>query len=125
MLQSSAAVRQSELRTVAIAESIHASVSVAADAAWSAIDQAKNARAAVTSGQAALGAEREKYRLGIGAVVDVLTVEDRLTSALLNQVQAELSYALALTQLRLATGTLVEPDKPVQTIEGSIFFRVP
>lgn len=125
MLQSSAAVRQSELRTTAIAEGIHASVSVAVDAVWSAMDQARKARESVASFHSALTAEREKYRLGIGSVVDVLTVEDRLTSALLSEVQAELAYALALTQLRLATGTLVEPDKPVQTVEGSVFFRLP
>ena len=125
LLQSSAAVRQSELRTTGLAQGIHASVAVAADAVWSAIDQARKARESVALFQSALAAEREKYRLGIGSIVDVLTVEDRLTSALQGQVQAELAYALALTQLRLATGTLVEPDKPVQTVEGSVFFRLP
>ena len=125
LLQSEAALRQSELRSTALAEGIHALVSVAADALWSAIDQAKKARESVASFESALTAEREKYRLGMGSVVDILTVEDRLTTALLSDVQAEVAYALALTQLRLATGTLIEPDKPVQTVEGSVFFRVP
>ncbi len=125
LVQSEAAVRQSELRSTALAEGLHALVSVAADALWSAIEQARKARESVVSFESALTAEREKYRLGIGSVVDVLTVEDRLTTALLSQVQAEVAYALALTQLRLATGTIVDPDKPVQTVEGRIFFQVP
>lgn len=125
LLQSQAALSQSELRMTSIAESIHASVYVASDAVWSTIEQSRKAHESVRSFQSALAAEREKYRLGIGSVVDILTVEDRLTTALLSEVQADLAYALALTQLRLATGTIVDPDKPVQTVEGSVFFRVP
>jgi outer membrane protein len=125
LLQSQAALSQSELRTTSLAESIHAAVYVAADAVWSTIEQSRKAHESVASFQSGLAAEREKYRLGIGSVVDILTVEDSLTTALLSEVQADLAYAAALTQLRLATGTLVDPDKPVQTVEGSVFFRVP
>lgn len=125
LLQSQASLSQSELRTTSVAENIHALVYVAADAVWSTIEQSRKAHESVASFQSALGAEREKYRLGSGSVVAILTVEDSLTTALLSEVQADLAYALALTQLRFATGTLIEPDKPVQTVEGSVFFRVP
>jgi outer membrane protein TolC len=125
LLQSVAALKQSELRRTTISQGVTAAVSVAADAVWSAVEQSRKAREAVASFQSALAAEQEKYRLGIGSVVSVLTVEDRLTSAMLELVQAELAYALALTQLRLATGTLIEPGSPVQTIDGSVFFSVP
>ena len=53
----------------------------------------------------ALDNEREKYRLGVGSLVEVLTVEDRLTGVLVAQVQAELGYAVALARLRQGTGT--------------------
>jgi hypothetical protein len=55
----------------------------------------------------------------------VLTLEDRLTIAMQSQVNAELAYALALTQLRLATGTIVEPDQAVQSVDRNVFFSMP
>jgi outer membrane protein TolC len=87
--------------------------------------QLQRAREAVASSQAALEGEREKYRLGVGQLVDVLTMEDRLTTAEQNQVTAELDYALALTQLRFATGSIVEPDKTVQSVDHEVFLTVP
>jgi outer membrane protein TolC len=71
----------------------------------------------------ALDNERAKYRLGVGSLVDVLTVEDRLTGVLTSQVQAELLYAIAIARLRQATGTVVEPDKTAQSIDPAIFLR--
>jgi len=52
-------------------------------------------------------------------------MEDRLTVAEQTRVGAEVGYAQALTQLRFATGSIVEPDKTVQTVERDIFFTVP
>ena len=74
---------------------------------------------------AALDGEREKYRLGAGQLVDVLTMEDRLTVAQQTLVSAELGYAQALTQLRFATGSIVAPDKAVQAVDREVFFTVP
>jgi outer membrane protein TolC len=87
--------------------------------------QLQRVQQAVAASQAALEGEREKYRLGVGQIVDVLTMEDRLTTAEQNQVTAELGYALALTQLRFATGSIVEPDKTVQSVDRDVFFNVP
>ena len=38
---------------------------------------------------------------------------------------AELGYALALTQLRFATGSIVEPDKTVQSVDRDVFLHRP
>jgi len=57
--------------------------------------------------------------------VDVLTVEDRLTAAEQTQVSAQVGYALALTQLRYATGSIVEPDRAVQAVDRLVFFTAP
>jgi len=73
----------------------------------------------------ALDNEREKYRLGVGSLVEVLTVEDRLTGVLVAQVQAELGYAVALARLRQGTGTIVEPDKAVQRVDPAVFLTLP
>jgi outer membrane protein TolC len=87
--------------------------------------QVDRAREAVVSFQAALQGEREKFSLGFSSVVDVLTVEDRLTTAMTSQVNAELSYAIALTQLRSATGTIVESGKAGYSVTQDVFFSVP
>ncbi|MES1258456.1 MAG: hypothetical protein ABUS51_08495, partial [Acidobacteriota bacterium] len=65
------------------------------------------------------------FRLGLSALIDVLTVEDRLTAALNNQVQARLSYAHSMVQLRLATGTIVARDQPVRDVDDSVFLHLP
>jgi len=56
--------------------------------------QLQRAREAVASSQVALEGEREKYRLGVGQLVDVLTMEDRLTTAEPKPGDRELGYAL-------------------------------
>ena len=124
-MRAQSSVRQAELRTLQTSQSIMASVVTVVGAVRNAALQLQRAREAVASSQAALEGEREKYRLGVGQLVDVLTMEDRLTTAEQNQVTAELDYALALTQLRFATGLIVEPDKTVQSVDHEVFLTVP
>ena len=124
-MRAQSSVRQAELRTLQTSQTIMASVVTAVAGVRNAALQLQRAREAVASSQAALDGEREKYRLGVGQLVDVLTMEDRLTTAEQNQVTAELGYALALTQLRFATGSIVEPDKAVQSVDHEVFLTVP
>lgn len=63
---------------------------------------------AVQGFQAALDGERDKLRLGVGSLTDLLTVEGRLTEALLDLVSAQQAYAVGLVQLRYASGTLID-----------------
>jgi outer membrane protein TolC len=118
-------LRQAELRTLQTSQSIMASVVTAVGGVRNAALQLQRAREAVAASQAALEGEREKYRLGVGQLVDVLTMEDRLTVAEQTQVNAQLGYALALAQLRFATGTIVEPDKTIQSVDREVFLTVP
>jgi len=124
-MRAQSSLRQAELRTLQTSQAIMASVVTAVGGVRNAALQLQRAREAVASSQAALEGEREKYRLGVGQLVDVLTMEDRLTTAEQNQVTAELGYALALTQLRFATGSIVEPDKAVQSVDHEVFLTVP
>jgi outer membrane protein TolC len=61
----------------------------------------------------------------MGSIVNVLTVEDKLTGSMSDQVQAQLAYALALTQFRFDTGMLISPNKPVQHVEPDTFVSLP
>ena len=85
----------------------------------------EKASESVTAFQAALDGEREKYRLGFGSLVDILTIEDRLTSALAVQVQARLDAAVQLAHLRQATGTLVEPNAAAPRADRQAFVTLP
>jgi outer membrane protein TolC len=118
-------LRQAELRSLQTSQSVMASVVTALAGVRNAMLQLRSAETAVGASQAALDGEREKYRLGVGQLVDVLTMEDRLTVAEQTHVTAELGYALALTQLRFVTGSIVEPDKTVQAVDRDVFFTVP
>lgn len=125
VVQTRSAASAAAYRIQDTARSISSSVLVAMEGVRAAIQQLAMVNRSVEYSQTALENQAEKYRLGVGSLVEVLTVEDRLTTALGNQVQAELGYALAVARLRQATGTIVEPDKPVQAIDPSIFVRPP
>jgi outer membrane protein TolC len=125
LMVAQANVRQAEFRTLQTSQVIMASVITAVGGVRNAALQLQRTQKAVAASQAALDGEREKYRLGVGQLVDVLTMEDRLTVTEQSLVSAQLGYALALTQLRFATGSIVEPDQTVQSVDRDIFFSVP
>jgi outer membrane protein len=108
-----------------LAHTIGSSVLTALQAVNNADQQRERARAAANYYQKALEGEREKYRLGMASIVDVLTIEGLLTTADGSEVQAEQAYALALTQLRFTTGSFVAPGKTVLTINGESFRLIP
>ena len=83
------------------------------------------AREAVALFQAALEGEKDKLRLAMGSLTDLLTVESRLTSALVDLVTTQETYAVALARFRHATGTLVAAEGPVQSIDREVFFSPP
>ncbi len=123
--QANASLRQTELRQDDLARTIASGVAVAVEGVRNATARLASARESVRRFRAALDAEQEKHTLGENSLIDVLTVEDRLTTALENEVQAKAAYALSVVQLRLATGTIVIADKPVQNIAPEVFSQVP
>jgi outer membrane protein TolC len=72
--------------------------------------QGAAATEAVQRYEASVRNERLRRRLGTATVIDVITVEDRLTSALLTDVALRQNYASAIAQLRFEVGQLVQRD---------------
>ena len=124
-IQAVATQTQMESQSLQLSHTIASAVINAAQAVRNAALQVNKARAAVTFYRASLTGQREKYHLGMASVVDVLTVENSLTTALTTEVQAELSYAQALTQFRYATGTIIPPGKTVTVINPNVFRTLP
>jgi outer membrane protein TolC len=125
VLRSEGAVTQAEVQRLQLARGINSSVVVSLEGVRNAILRAQRAREAVDSFRSALTGEREKYAGGIGSIVNILSVEDKLTAALSEQVQSELAYVTALAQFRLATGTLVQPNQAVQNVPADTFVALP
>jgi outer membrane protein TolC len=123
--QSEASVEQARLRLQQVQRQVMADVVNALEGVAHAAKEVAMAEQAVEAYQKALEGEREKYRLGVGSLVDVLTIEDRLTGALQSQVSAAESYAVALAELRHATGTVVPPGGAVGTVNPTVFVTLP
>jgi outer membrane protein len=120
-----AATRQSDITLLETARTAATAVVVAYEGVRSTTMQLQRAHEAVRYYQAALDGEREKYRLGLNSLVDVLTVEDRLTTGILAEVNARLAYALALVTLRQSTGTIVQAGQDVQQVDPFLFSSLP
>jgi outer membrane protein TolC len=61
--------------------------------------------------------ERKKYRLGLATVLDLLTVEARLTADELSVIDARRRLAQALVGYRFETGTLLSADGDAQHLD--------
>ena len=125
LAESQANLRITELRTADLTRQIASNTIAALGAVENAAARVREIERSVADFQAALSGEREKYQLGRSSLIDVLTLEDRLTSAASSRVDAELAYAIALVRLRQATSTIIKPDEQVHTIDRTIFFNLP
>jgi outer membrane protein TolC len=125
VLQARSTALQADYRRQDAARNVASAVIVALDGVRSAARQLEQVNESVALFRTALENEREKYRLGVGSLVEMLTVEDRLTGVLVSQVQSELGYAIALARLRQSTGTIVEPDQAVQNVNPGVFLTLP
>lgn len=125
VMESSGAVKQAQLDAENIARNIGQSVAAAIEQLRTAARRVQQSSNAVHEFETALAGARQKYGLGVGSIVEILTIEDKLTTALNSQIQAKLDYAESLAQLRFATGTFLAVGQPVQKISGDIFFSLP
>ena len=75
-----------------------------------AVEQLKEADAAVKTYAVGLANERTKRRLGLSTLIDILNVEDRYNNALLSAVQARQAYASAIAQFRFEAGMLLSRE---------------
>jgi outer membrane protein TolC len=123
--ETEAAFRQSVLLSQEKSRLIANDVATTLGAVRSSMERLDGTREAVDSYREALEGERDKLRLGVGSLTDILTIEGRLTDALLNQLSAQLEYSVALVRFRYASGAFVAPDRTSHSVERSAFFTLP
>lgn len=110
MLASKAQLRQAQINHGDLARQVELGVTSALATMAAAARQYADASGSVQNYRQSADDERTKFQLGISTILDVIQVEDQLTSALLNQVAALQGYASALARLRYETGTLLSGD---------------
>ena len=91
--EAEASYQQAVLFRTERARVIASGVVNALTAIFTGVNRLNRANEAVTEYQAALEGERDKLRLGVGSIIDILTIEGRLTEALLEFVSAQQAYA--------------------------------
>ena len=123
--EAEASYRQTVLSRTETGRVIANGVVNAVTAIFTSVNRLNRANEAVRAYQAALEGERDKLRLGVGSIIDILTIEGRLTEALLDFVSAQQAYAVSLVRLRYEGGLLVEPDQATHSFERDMFFRPP
>jgi outer membrane protein TolC len=125
LLQADAQLRQATLTRDDLARTIRSSVLASYSALRNALAGLEQARASVEAFDEALRGEQDKLGLGIGSVINVLTIEDRLMAAAEREVDAWRSYGQALIEFRFATGTLVPAKEAVPALDVRTFTTFP
>jgi outer membrane protein TolC len=108
--QQAAQAQALRVRIHELGHAIASGIETSASAMLRAVDQLKEADAAVKTYAVGLSNERTKRRLGLSTLLDVLNVEDRYNNALLSAVQARQAYASAIAQFRFDTNTLLSRE---------------
>jgi|WetSurMetagenome_2_1015567.scaffolds.fasta_scaffold38242_3 outer membrane protein TolC len=125
LAEAEASYQQAALVSAETARQAAAAVSIASSSVTLGTQRVRKAREAVSLYESALEAEQDKLRLAAGSLTDLLTVEDRLTSALGTLVAAQEAFATAIARFRHATGTLVPADRTALSIDRDSFFTLP
>ena len=69
--------------------------------------------------------EERKLRAGTSTLINVISQRDRLTAARQGEVSAQLALALALVELRFATGTLLAAEGETKAVRYSRLTTLP
>jgi len=107
-LAQSALLNANHIRVRNVADTIGNNVLTDVQALVRSADQLAQSAETTRYYERTLENERTKRQLGLATLIDVINVEDRLTNALLVEVQARQLYANAIAQLRFDLGTIVQ-----------------
>jgi outer membrane protein len=115
--QRAALAEQARIELDALLLSVKAGIAVQRSNLSSAVLQLEQQQQQVILQTQVFANERKKYRLGLATVLDLLTVEARLTSDELVVIDARRRLAQALVSYRFETGTLLSADGDAQHLD--------
>ncbi len=111
LMQRKAAYEQSRIRSEELSRSICSAVVTALSDLTNSSQQLTRTQASVRLYQKAVENENMKFRMGISTLLDRITIENFLTSALLQEIAAQEKFSNAMIRLRHETGTLLARDE--------------
>jgi outer membrane protein TolC len=120
-----ARVRQATAARDDLVRSIKSSVIESYGALKNSLLRLERARESVDAFEEALRGEQDKLALGIGSIINLLTIEDRLTAAADRRVAALRGYGQALIAFRFATGSLVPVRGELAAFDERTFTTFP
>ena len=85
----------------------------------------RNAAATAEIGQKAVEQEQRRLQTGEATVLDVINLENLLSSARLSQIGAQAGYAVAIARLRFAVGEVFTGDKPDRSFQLADLTQLP
>ena len=114
--QREAVYESSIIRAAELARSVQADVYVGLERLRTGAQQLNQSKLATDLYDKAVVNEKTKLSLSTATIIDVLSLEDRLTAASLNYVSAQRDYAGAIVDLRFLTGTLLQGEKDAESL---------
>ena len=123
--QRAALADQARIELEALLLSVKAGIAVQRSNLASAVLQLEQQQQQVLLQTQVFANERKKYRLGLATVLDLLTVEARLTSDQLVVIDAQRRLAQALVNYRFETGTLLDADADAQRLDMQSLITLP
>jgi len=105
-IQSKASYRQAGIQTDDLRRNIVSGILVNVDALAVGALQLQQAQESASAYAEAIEAERLKYVAGESTLIDVITIQENYTTAMLNAVQVNQQIAEAYAQLRFQSGTM-------------------
>ncbi len=125
VVQREAALEQSQIRADELARQIRSEVFVAWNRLRIVLQELQKSEESKRLYETALANEKTKLNLGMATILDALTLEDRLTSAALNYLDARYRYATAIANLRFQTGTFFSGTNGLQRISLPSLITMP
>ena len=125
LAQQLAARNETVIKVMDLERKISSSVLIALSALERSSDALAKARSSTRFYESAVVNEKKKFQLGISTLIDVITVEDRATTAKLNEIKSMRDVAIALAQLRFVTGTLLNAKDDKISVGAAELTTVP
>ncbi len=111
--------RQAELLTAQAQIDIAADVCTALEEVRLRAATMRNAAATVAIARQAVDQEQRRLQTGEASVLDVINLENLLSSARLSEIDAQSGYAIAVARLRFSVGEIFTTDQPDKSFQLS------
>lgn len=123
--QQVAAQEQVQLQKRALEDRVTSSVETGLSSLLGAAEQLRQAQTATRIQTEVFEGEMKKYLYGLSTLLDLFTNESQLVTSQLSLIETQRTLASAMISLRFETGTLLNPDTEMQTLDNARLVKLP